>query len=164
MKIAYFFMCIFLLSSGCSYGGDSLSVHDFAVDLRGVITSGQVDKFNQLGCVPTKCIDNDDINYVFGTGGKIGFIKSFLSRPEVEIKTYGPFQYSDDSSSSDYIVMYYDPLLVRFDKNGNLSEEQRREMWWKAYVETVVSLKDGVWYFNRTPFYHGAHLPWAEDY
>ena len=60
--------------------------------------------------------------------------------------------------------MYYDPKLVKFNDKGYLSESDRQQLWWKGYIETVVHYENGVWGLKDTPFYHGAHLPWAEDY
>lgn len=62
-----------------------------------------------------------------------------------------------------FILMYYDPTVLKFNDDGFLSMEDREKLWWKGYIETVVHYKDGAWGLFRTPFYHGADLPWAKN-
>ena len=83
---------------------------------------------------------------------------------DIGIKVFGPFTYSEKSNSSNYIFMYYDQALVQFDDSGYLTSKDRQELWWNSYIETVMTFSDGQWKFHRTPFYHGAHSPWSEDY
>lgn len=148
----------------CFAYADAESAQQFAERLQGIIVNGEVEKFRKLSCVPTDCVDEADVRYVFGGGDQGGFVKRFLGRSGVDIRVFGPFEYSETLSGDEYILMYYDPAVVDFDAEGYLSQEDREHLWWKGYVETVVSYKDEKWNFVYTPFYHGAHLPWADDY
>ena len=152
----------FLLAS-CALAQEESS-REFAERLRDIIVSRDTAAFSELPCFPSHCVDQDDVDYVFGTDGEESYLVHLLQRTDIKVKVFGPFEYSESSSNSEYVVMYYDPLVVVFDRDGLLSEKDRKELWWNGYVETVVTLDDGEWAFYRTPFYYGAHLPWAEDY
>ncbi|WP_193162662.1 hypothetical protein [Microbulbifer hainanensis] len=140
------------------------SASEFGGHLKNIIVNNNYENFSALPCFPSSCIDSDDINYVFGADNKISFIRSFLRRPGVQIKVFGPFSYNDSNNGSTFIVMYYDPVQVKFNDEGYLSEADREKLWWKGYIETVIHYQDGVWGLQETPFYHGANLPWMEDY
>ncbi|MEX1222717.1 MAG: hypothetical protein WEA82_11490 [Idiomarina sp.] len=139
--------------------------HDFGRKLESIIENNDRKKFLELPCFPSNCIEEDDIDYVFGTNNQPSFIKSFLENPEIEMKVFGPFVYDDNSTKgSNYIVMYYHPKKVKFNDSGHLSETNRERLWWEGYIETVIHCQNELCGFQQTPFYHGAHLPWAEDY
>jgi hypothetical protein len=146
----------------CSAGEEAIG--DFALRLRGMIVSGDEAAFRKLGCYPASCVDDDDVAFVFGKKESQATIRRLLSNPAVEVKVFGPFTYSDELKDSSYVVMYYDPEIVKFDPYGRLSQEQRENLWWKGYVETVVSPVGSGWGFHRTPFHNGADPPWLGDY
>jgi len=156
------FLAIILLL-GCVKAQNE-SIEQYAGRLQNIIISGDTGSFAALSCFPSECVDKSDIDYVFGKSNSDGSIKSFLSQFDIKIKVFGPYQYSDRPGHNEYLLMYYDPSLVKFNSDGYLSSYDREKLWWKGYVETVVTQKDDKWVFYRTPFYYGAHLPWAEDY
>ena len=160
MKIL--FLAVILLV-GCAQAQDE-SIEQYANRLQNIIASGDTNSFVALPCFPSKCIDQDDISYIFGEDSGDGFVKKILSQPGVKIKVFGPYKYSGRPDHNEYVLMYYDPNLVEFNSDGYLSPDDREKLWWKGYVETIVTLKGDNWAFYRTPFYYGAHLPWAEDY
>lgn len=142
----------------------SESVADFAIRVQSLIASGEAHAFKSLPCFPSGCVDREAINFIFGDDSSDGYIRKFLRQSDIQIKIFGPYQYSSDSNHSAYAIMYYDPDLVKFNSQGYLSSSDREELWWDGYIETVVTFKDNKWGFYRTPFYYGAHLPWAKDY
>ena len=152
-----------LLLAGCTPGQEQ-SPWEFAERLRAIIASNDTAAFSELPCLPTDCIDQDAIDYVFGTDSDESYLARFLQRNDIEVKVFGPIEYADASRNSEFVVMYYDPEIVLFDSGGHMSEKDRKDLWWNGYVETIVVVKNGEWAFYRTPFYYGAHLPWAEDY
>ena len=155
-------LVIFLLSS-CAQA-EIEQAREFGKYLRCLILNNDRDTFFKLPCFPSDCVDRDDIDYIFGVDEEFGFIHSFLKRSGVKMKVFGPFSYNDSSGGNDFILMYFDPELVKFNDEGNLSESDRQELWWKGYIETVVHCQEDICGFQKTPFYHGAHLPWVEDY
>lgn len=165
MRKAYLIIGFLLMStlSSCLYANGG-AVVEFAERLKNIITYGEIDQFSRMSCGASRCVDKEYINYIFGTDDQEGFVKSFLGRPSIKIKIFGPYWYSDRSKGNDYALVYYDPAIVKFNSDGHLSDEDRRDLWWVGYIETVVSFHDGNWGFTHTPFYYGAHIPWAEDY
>jgi len=147
----------------CIYS-NAKSAQSFGAKLKRIIVENNRQKFMALSCFPVNCIDQGDVNFVFGSNSHPSTIKSFLINPDIKMKVFGPFDYDDHEGNNDYILMYYLPNIVAFEKNGTLSDKSRKDMWWKGYVETVISYHNGQWHFHRTPFYHGAHLPWEKDY
>ncbi len=137
---------------------------EFARELRAIIVRGDEAAFRQLPCYPVDCIGNDDLRFVFGTKNEESFIRRFLTSPNVKVRIFGPYTYSDQLPNASYAIMYYDPAVVKFDSEGMLSQQDREELWWKGYIETVVSPVGSRWGFHRTPFYHGVDPPWAEDF
>lgn len=150
--------------SGCGHAKNALTAEEFALELKQIIASGSVKAFKDIPCFPTDCIDNGSVKYVFGAVGETSFIEKLINMKDLKIKVYGPYTYSDDAANQSYSLVYYDPNQVSLNQKGYMDAEVRKNMWWKGYVETVVIMKDGKWAFHYTPFYHGAHLPWAEDY
>lgn len=136
----------------------------FGEDLKNIVVQNDKEAFLSLPCFPINCVDSDDVDYVFGSSNAESFIKSFLSESSVNLKVFGPYAHDGSSKGASFILMYYKPDLVTFNSAGHLSEVDRKNLWWKGYVETVVHVKDGVWGFKETPFYNGAHLPWTIDY
>jgi len=154
-------LCLFSLPLHAS-GQDS--AREFALRLRSIIVSGDRTEFRNIGCYPADCIDDDDVTFVFGAGECESYIRKFLSNPAVETRVFGPFTYSNELKDSSYVIMYFDPETVKFDPRGTLSPQQRENLWWTGYIETVISPVGSSWGFHRTPFYHGADPPWLEDY
>ena len=157
-----FILLFFLISFCCQ--ADIKQALEFGSQIKNIVEKNEREAFFRLPCFPADCIDSDDINYVFGEDGNASFIKSFLDKPDVQIKVFGPFASDDLRKGSSFILMYYNPELVTFNVNGLLSERNRENLWWKGYIETVVHCQNGIFGFKETPFYHGAHLPWADDY
>lgn len=146
----------------CASGEET--VVEFANRLREIIASGNSKAFRQIACYPSSCIDEEDVRFVFGTVEDKSYIRRLLSDPRTEVKIFGPYTYSDDLKDRSFAIMFYNPGVVRFDAKGELSEEQRTDLWWNGYVETVVSPVGSGWGFHRTPFYHGADPPWSDDF
>ena len=156
------FAAIVLLA--CCAQAQHESIEKYANRLQNIIVSGDTKGFVDLPCFPSNCIDQETTDYIFGEGGGDGFVKRLLSQSNIEIKIFGPYRYSSLPNRTEYAIMYYDPRLVKFNDSGYLSPDGRENLWWRGYVETVVTLDSGKWAFHRTPFYYGAHLPWTEDY
>lgn len=156
---------LFLLvyTSACSSSGGK-EIDNFAEKVIDIVVSKKVDLFDNLPCFPEDCVGEDELEFIFGTKKKPGFVSMFLSRPNIKFKAYGPITYQTDPVEEAYVIIFYDPLLVKFTSKGVLNEEDRKDFWWKGYVETVVSFQNGNWGFYRTPFYYGAHIPWVDDY
>lgn len=149
-------------SPGCFSAQES--VNEFATKLREIIASGDVAQFRALTCYPAYCIDDDDVKFVIGTDTSEAWIRKFLRNPAVRIRVFGPYTYSDELENGSYVVMFYDPEMVFFETDGNLMASQREELWWKGYVETVITRVGSGWGFHRTPFYNGTEPPWMKDF
>ena len=158
-----FLIGLVLLVSGCASAQD-LSLLEFANSLKDTITSRNTTAFRQLPCFPTECIAADEVEYVFGAHGSDSYLIKLLKSPNVRIKVFGPVRYSNAEVTDVYVVVYFDSQLVAFDEAGQMSQEDRKDLWWNGYVETLVTKYNDEWAFYRTPFYFGAHLPWADDY
>lgn len=141
-----------------------LHAMEFAEKVRRLIVSGNVKNFQSLPCVPTDCIGEDDIEYVFGTSDDESFIRKFLKNPNVKARVFGPYIQEDGFGKSSFSIVYYDPSLVDFNKDGYMDPDDRRDQWNKGYVETRITCMEGGCAFHRTPFYYGAHIPWMDDY
>ena len=139
-------------------------VADFAERVRKIVVLGDVSAFSELPCYPAPCIDQEDTDFVIGPAESKSFIREFLENPRVKIKIFGPYTYDDETGEKSYLVMFYDPDLVKFNSEGQLSQEERERLWWKGYIETVVSPVNSGWGFHRTPFYYGTEAPWTEDF
>lgn len=161
ISIAFFVILFSPVTFGCS---TNMLAEQYAMKIRELIMVGDEEGFRDLSCIPADCVDNDDIDYVFGTGVATSFMREFLKNPKIKIKIFGPFEYEEEFGKSSFSVIYYDPDIIRFDDEGHMSMEIRKTQWNKGYIETLVTCVDGVCGFHRTPFYYGAHLPWAEDY
>lgn len=161
--VKYLFLLIFL--SGCT-SANNQTVDEFAKTLKEIISYQKLEKFMEIPCFPSGCEAEANLQYIFGDGKKKSFVLEFMQRRNIKIKIFGPYQYSEDSNYRNYSLMFYDPNIVQFNDNGFLSEADRQDLWWKGYIETVVSVssENGEWGFHRTPFYYGAHIPWSEDY
>jgi hypothetical protein len=155
-------LALLILMSNCTSAEQRVS--DFAVRLRDNVISGDIDQFRRIPCYPAPCIDDDDVTHVFGDPAVESYVRTLLRKPSTRIRIFGPYTYSDELRDRSYAIMFYDPDVVEFDHEGNLSARQREEFWWNGYVETVVSPVGGEWGFHRTPFYHGADPPWVEDF
>lgn len=154
-------LSLFLVS--CALAQEE-SPRQFAEQLREIIVSNDTAAFRVLPCLPSPCIDQDGVDYIFGVDGEESGLVHLLRRTDIKVKVFGPLKYDASLSESQYVVVYYDPDIVKFDRHGHMSEKDRENLWWNGYVETVVVPHSGEWAFYRTPFYYGAHLPWAEDY
>jgi len=153
-------ICFFL--SSCGQGQSDLGLR-FAEQIKEVIADGDVEGFRELPCFPMECVGQEEVAYVFGENETDSYIRALLRNPKVEIKIFGPFQYSGDPEG-EYSVVYFDPEVVEFGNEGFMSSVAREELWWAGYVETVIKNENGVWGFYRAPFYYGANLPWVSDY
>jgi len=151
-----------LMAAACASAQESVA--DFAERVRKIVVAGDVRSFMKLPCYPAACIDEDDVAFVIGAKDSGSFVRRFLMNPDVEIKIFGPYTYADEAGKTSYALMFYDPKLVSFNADGNLSQEDRERLWWNGYVETVVSPVQSGWGFHRTPFYFGSEPPWMEDF
>lgn len=145
-------------------GGVDSHAMEFAEEVRRIVVSGSVKNFLSLPCVPADCIGADDIEYVFGTSEDESFIRKFLKKPEVKVRVFGPYVQEDSFEKSGFSIVYYDPSLVEFGRDGFMDPDDRRDQWNNGYVETRITCMEGRCAFHRTPFYHGAHIPWMDDY
>ncbi len=125
---------------------------DFAARLRTMIVEKRVDAFQALPCQPAGCIDEQVVEQVFGSDGREGFVRRFLMRPDITVRVYEPFSLEQLMDGSDYLFLYFDPIVARFGERGYLSERDRRTLWRKSYIETRISLDRGEWRFHGSPF------------
>lgn len=154
-----FFSILFMIMVTPVYACEA-SAKVFAQRVMKIITTGDVDHFMRLNCFPNDCIQSEETEYIFGSSENAGFIVSFLKRDSIKTKVYGPINYNFSGDAREYVVVYFDSELVKFSSGGFLSEQDREELWWKGYVETVITVVDGEWGFSRTPFYYGTEPPW----
>ncbi|WP_282611194.1 hypothetical protein [Pelagibius sp. Alg239-R121] len=82
---------------------------DFAAELLGIVTEGRIGEFRALPCVPSDCIHEETVQRIFGQTGETESVKTFLTRPGIKAKTYGPFQFDERGSEGNFIVVYYAP-------------------------------------------------------
>lgn len=153
---------LLLMAAACASAQGNVS--DFAERVRRIVVAGDVPGFMSLPCDPAPCIDEEDVHFVIGTKDRSSFVRDFLANPGVKIKIFGPYTHSDEAGPKAYAVMFYDPELVTFNVEGNLSQEDRERLWWNGYVETVVTPVKSGWGFYRTPFYYGTEPPWMKDF
>ncbi len=153
---------VILMASSCARAEETAA--QFAERVRGIVVSGDASVFRTLPCYPAPCIDDDVVEFVIGTKKQRSFVGNFLANKSVAIKIFGPYTYADEVGAKSYAVMFYDPKLVKFNEDGNLSKEDRERLWWNGYVETVVLPVDSGWGFHNSPFYYGTEPPWMGDY
>lgn len=157
--IVVFFLFVFPIK------GEELSVNEFSCLLKQDIAKGKPKYVQRYDCSPISCLGMDEYEFIFGNGTENSYVSLLMKKPSTKIKTFGPYKdEGGDDTIETYSIVFYDPEIVAFDKNGLLSELDRERFWWKGYVETIVQKNKNGWSFHRTPFYYGAHLPWAEDY
>lgn len=149
--------------AGFVYSEDK-AIDLFGEDLLNIIRLNQIEKFSKIGCFPQNCVDKGIIEYVFGAGDDAGTIQKILNSPDIKIKIFGPFTYTDEKINQSYIIVFYKPAQVAFDEVDRLSIEDRKALWEKGYVETVVINVNGEWVFHGAPFYFYGQLPWTDDY
>ncbi len=155
-------LCLILTSQfswGCSHDKRE-KVEGFARSLQEIIVNNKVDEFKLTNCFPDSCITNEAINHVFGRDDP-SYIREFLSNDEVRVKIFGPTGVDLDGNSAQFSLVYYDPNVVYFE-SGFMPKDIREERWWDGYIETLILVQDGEVGFYRTPFYHGAHIPFVE--
>ena len=143
---------------------DSISVEAHADLIKKIVSTGDVDVFRELKCFPSSCIDEHVVEYVFGKDGKKGEVKKILGLKNLNIKIFGPYTFDDKAKNSSYSIVFYNPSVIKLTSDGYMKAEDQAKLWMVEYVETVVIFRNGMWNFHYTPFYHGAHLPWEEDY
>ncbi len=156
-------VCVVLFLTGCAPAEEE-TASQFTQRLKEVIVAGDTAAFSQLPCFPSDCIGQDELNYVFGSNGEESYLAELLKKPQTKVRVFGPYEYTNTAEGNEYVIIYYDPSLVVFDEAGHLARSERENLWWAGYVETAAIFHKGEWAFNRTPFYYGAHLPWAVDY
>lgn len=142
------------------------SAEDFALRLQGIIAAGAVDEFKKIRRFPWGEMDEYEANYVFGLEGEKGFVE-FLGKDAAGVRVYGPYSMGVpeyDGYAAVYTVVYYDPDKISFNEHGHIDPVLMEKLWGDGYLETQITYSDNQWMFHRTPFFYGAHAPWAEDY
>lgn len=156
------------LGASCDHLNQS-NEHDglrrFAGSIQEAIANGDPRDLHLLPCHPTPCISNEIEDYLLGDPANISPIRVLLSDSSVRVKIYHSVLDDTKSGNQDVgTIIYYRPSKVEFNKDGELSENEREKNWGVNYIETQVQRTDGVWGFRRTPFFYGAHLPFLDDY
>ncbi len=134
--------------------------------LQGIIAAGAVDEFKKIRRFLWGEMDEHETNYVFGLKGEKGSVE-FLGEDATAIRVYGPYSMGVpeyDSHAAVYTVVYYDPDKISFNEHGHVDPVLMEKLWGDGYLETQITYSDNQWMFHRTPFFYGAHAPWAEDY
>lgn len=158
-------LILLLISAGIANGGEAQqSAEDFALHVKDIVASRNIEGFRNLPRFPRGQIHEDEINYVFGLDGQEGFV-DFLNEDNVKVKLYGPHS-RERLNNISFTVIYYDPEKVQFNENGYVDRELIGKLWGKGFLEIVITrFDDGCnWGFHRSVFYYGAHAPWVEDY
>ena len=162
MKILIFLNLLFISSLAQA---DNSNVLEFASSIKHAVKSNSIQKLKELKCYPVQnhCVTEAAIEYIFGKN-KSGSIGTLISNKSTKIKVYGPATYEPKHPNSSYVIVFYNPAVIKFMKNGLLSEKIEKEQWNINLAETVVTIINGEVHFNRTIFYYGTHAPWAGEY
>ena len=155
-------LCALFFMGACNVS-DQEKVKTFSEDIRWLIASGDRNIFAELPVFPQYSISDDALSYVFGEGNEPG-VGTFISKDKILIKIYGPYFENDNETHSSYSIAYYNPEKLKPDEKGFFSLSEIEKFWGVAFLGTVVTIVDGTVMFHRTPFYYGAHAPWAGDY
>lgn len=162
MKLFIFLNLIFYAISANAENSEILK---FASSIDKSIKNKNINKLKSLKCFPAQnsCVSTEAVEYIFTKNNK-GSIHSLISNKNTKIKIYGPYTHETKHPNSSYVILFYNPEIIKFNKKGLLSVETEKEQWNKNLTETVVTLINGVPHLNRTIFYYGAHAPWAGNY
>jgi hypothetical protein len=160
MRMLIFLAAFFI--AGCN-ASESDEVNRFAESTLALIRSGDKTEFAKLPVFPGYKISDDAISMIFGEEGKKG-VGNFLAKIKPAIKIFGPQAMGDSNGYDVYFIVYYDPNEIESNKEGYFDSFEIKKFWGTAYLETIITVVDNKAMFHRTPFYYGAHAPWAEDY
>ena len=158
------FVLLSLLFFAISAKAENSQVLKFASEIKQLISDKNTNSLKELSCYPDAnyCVSDRTLEYIFKNNN--GELHSLISSKKLKIKVYGPFTHEEKHPDSSYVILFYNPEIIKFRENGLLSEKAQKEHWNKNLIETVVTVINGKVHLNRTIFYFEAHAPWAGDY
>ena len=153
------FVGLLLFTTTASESSEA-KLEKFAEELKAAIVSRNSEKLRSIACYPNpdQCFDEYLTDYLYKE------INDVLTLPRLKIRVFGPSTYEPSLPNSTYSLVYFDSKKSLFQENGFMKLSLRESEWNKGYAETLVSIINGKIYLHRTLFFHGAHVPWAEDY
>ena len=160
MKV-FLFLVFTLLTFDCD-ADELTSVTRYSVGLLKILQDKNKEAFKNLQVYPGNEIMDPDVPYFFGEGDGVGIV-GFLQSKGVETKIYGPYG-CEGGNTTCYEIVYYLSGLINPDTKGFFKIGDEEKYWGKGMLSTQVIVKEGQVMFYRTPFYYGAHAPWAGEY
>ncbi len=156
---------IFISSMSLAEENHSEQITKFSEEIINVFSEKNSEGLNKLECLPKENDDfcEDALVHLYGKKQPSSLVK-LLRKPSVKVKVFGPYTYEEKFHGKSYLIIFYDSEAIDSDKLEMLSSQQIKKRWMKSYAETVVLFLNGKIGFHRTPFYYGAHAPWADDY
>ena len=161
-----FLVCILLVFISIPANAGNELVQNFAGQILRAVKSNDRESLKNLSCYPEQdqCVTDEGLKYVLGDGSETGEIRKVLISKNIKTRVIGPFTFEEPLPNATYGIVYYNPEVVKFSKQGFMDVKVREEQWNKGYVETLVTVIKGKVYLHRTIFYHGTHLPWEGEY
>ena len=155
-----------LLPSWVNLQADEVDLELFSENLVTYISNKDTSSVYALSCFPenSDCINAQTIKYIFGESKDTSSIRLLFANPKLKTTISEPFTYEDLYLNSSYIIAFYLPDNISQNKDGYFYISDIEREWGKSYIETVVTVIDGVIYLHRTIFYFGAHAPWTGEY
>jgi len=142
-------------------------VLEFGENLKNIIAKSDQESFKSIQCLPENNYDCSSNSYalkaIFADDKNSDFEK-IMRTADLEIKIYGPLTIEEEYKDQSYVLVFYSPSNSPFGQNGYVSDEVGQRELYKSFLQTIVTLSDGVVYFHRTVFYIGRHHPYVEDY
>ena len=155
----------FLLSFPLSAQTSDALVREFALEARRLIAESDVPGFVMLPCLPEPCTDSDLVlERIFGQDDVVSNFERIMRQKNLDILINGPYTRESRWPSSTFNVIYFDPENAPFDSNGYIHKETGQAELYESFLQTEVTISDGVVWFHRMPFHVGAHHPHVEDY
>jgi hypothetical protein len=140
-------------------------VLSFSKKIKSAVVSSDLEAFKSLACLPTNCTNNDyTIDRIFSNVKNDTDFERILKGNDVQVKIIGPYTYEPEWPKSSFTVIFYSASNSPFDSNGEISEEVGVQELYKSFLQTIVTIRDGVVGFHRVPFHLESHHPYVGDY
>ena len=162
IPLALIFVFTFILSFSIKAENEVLAIKLFSEDVRTLIATRAIEKFSNIPYFPeSNSLSNTARESIFGIDSNF---ENIMKNERVKLKVYGPFTYDESLPNATYVVIYYDPKESPFDISGNISDKVGVNELYHSFLQMVVTIKNGVVYFHRTPFYIESHHPYVGEY
>lgn len=136
----------------------------YADDIRHLIVTNDREGLSRLEYSSGARMDEYQLDCVLDNAAGVKPIRTFLKRPGIETKLYGPFPLADDDRGNVYHVLYYDPKVVRLDVlllRYRAYSEALVDLWGTGYVTTMIIEADERVHLYGNPFWAETHIPGA---